>query len=214
MEKDWTGSAIPSVLKGFTLIGQPIKAEEFKNAFGYEMPEIALNEEEKRRVAQINGLEPAIGYEENQPVAKTEQTALNFGREVLARIKEGDTLQAEQNKQAQQEQQEQGPPLQIEIRGVGNSQTEEDKTETSQTNKDGSGTIGIHDPYTARNLEILKNRNQANQQPPELRQPDRPERKRRQHRRPTRSRRKTPQRLRTAPAGSQPFHQRIRRKNR
>lgn len=164
MEKDWTGSAIPSVLKGFTLIGQPIKAEEFKNAFGYEMPEIALNEEEKRRVAQNNGLEPAIGYEENQPVAKTEQTALNFGREVLARIKEGDTLQAEQNKQAQQEQQEQDLPLQIEIRGVGNSQTEEDKTETSQTNKDGSGTIGIHDPYTARNLEILKNRNQANQQ--------------------------------------------------
>ena len=36
MEKDWTGSAIPSVLKGFTLIGQPIKAEEFKNAFGVD----------------------------------------------------------------------------------------------------------------------------------------------------------------------------------
>lgn len=114
MEKDWTGSAIPSVLKGFTLIGQPIKAEEFKNAFGYEMPEIALNEEEKRLATQNNGLEPAARAE---PVPKTEQTAMDFGREVLTRIKQGTTQQAEQNKQAQQEQQtqqaqqEQAPPL-------------------------------------------------------------------------------------------------------
>ena len=114
MEKDWTGSAIPSVLKGFTLIGQPIKAEEFKNAFGYEMPEIALNEEEKRLATQNNGLEPAARAE---PVPKTEQTAMDFGREVLTRIKQGTTQQAEQNKQAQQEQQtqqaqqEQAPPF-------------------------------------------------------------------------------------------------------
>ena len=164
MEKDWTGSAMPSVLKGFAMIGQPIRADEFEKAFGYKMPEITLSEEEKRLASQNNGLEPEIRTE---PALKTEQTALNFGREVLARIQAGNTRQAEQNKQEQQTQQvqqEQAPPLQIEISGVGNSQTEEDKTGTSRTDKDGNGTIGIHDPYTAKNLEILKNRNQANQQ--------------------------------------------------
>ena len=37
MEKDWTGSAMPSVLKGFAMIGQPISADEFEKAFGYKM---------------------------------------------------------------------------------------------------------------------------------------------------------------------------------
>ena len=103
MEKDWTGSAMPSVLKGFAMIGQPVKAEEFKKAFGYNMPEITFSEEEKRRVAENNGLEPAIRQEEKQPAAKTEQTALNFGREVLARIKAGNTLQAGQQEQQEKE---------------------------------------------------------------------------------------------------------------
>ena len=153
MEKDWTGSAMPSVLKGFTLIGQPIGAEEFEKAFGYKMPEIKLGEEEKRRVAQNNGLEPEIRQEEKQPVPKTGQTVVNFGREVLARIKAGSARQAEQQEQKEQEQE---PPLQIEIRGVGNSQTEEDKSGTSQTNKDRSGAIKIDDPYAAKTLETIK----------------------------------------------------------
>ena len=153
MEKDWTGSAMPSVLKGFTLIGQPIGAEEFEKAFGSKMPEIKLSEEEKRREAQNNGLEPEIRQEENQPAPKTGQTVVNFGREVLARIKAGSARQAEQQEQKEQEQE---PPLQIEIRGVGNSQTEEDKSGTSQTNKDRSGTIKIDDPYAAKTLETIK----------------------------------------------------------
>ncbi|WP_288636892.1 hypothetical protein [uncultured Oxalobacter sp.] len=153
MEKDWTGSAMPSVLKGFAMIGQPIRADEFEKAFGYKMPEITLSEEEKRRVVQNNGLEPAIRQAENQPVAKTEQQELNFGREVLARIQAGSTLQAEQQEQKEQEQE---PPLQIGIRGVGNSQPEEDITGNAQTNRNGSGTIKIDDPYAAKTLEQLK----------------------------------------------------------
>lgn len=153
MEKDWTGSAMPSVLKSFSLIGQPIGAEEFEKAFGYKMPEIKLSEEEKRKVAQNTGLEPEIRQEEKQPVAKTEQTVLNFGRDILARIKAGNARQAEQQKY------QQDPPLQIGIRGVGNSQTEENKSGTSQTNKDKSGTIKTDDPYTAKPLETIKKQN-------------------------------------------------------
>ena len=99
MEKDDIPGAMPSVLKGFTFIGQPIGAEEFEKAFGYKMPEIELGEEEKRRVAQNNGLEPEIRQEEKQPVPKTGQTVVNFGREVLARIKAGSARQAEQQEQ-------------------------------------------------------------------------------------------------------------------
>ncbi|WAW01015.1 hypothetical protein NB644_08685 [Oxalobacter formigenes] len=117
------------------------------------MPDITLSEEEKRRVAQNNGLEPAIRQAENQPAAKTEQQELNFGREVLARIQAGSTLQAEQQEQKEQEQE---PPLQIGIRGVGNSQPEEDITGNAQTNRNGSGTIKIDDPYAEKNLELLK----------------------------------------------------------
>lgn len=153
MEKDWTGSAMPSVLKGFAMIGQPIRADEFEKAFGYKMPEITLSEEEKRLASQNNGLEPAIRQEENQPALKTELQELNFGREVLARIKEGSARQAEQQEQKEQEQE---PPLQIGIRGVGNSQPEEDITGNAQTNRNGSGTIKIDDPYAEKNLELLK----------------------------------------------------------
>ena len=153
MEKDWTGSAMPSVLKGLALIGQPIGADEFEKAFGYKMPEITLSEEEKRRVVQNNGLEPAIRQEENQPALKTEQQELNFGREVLARIKEESARQSEQQEQKEQEQE---PPLQIGIRGVGNSQPEEDITGNAQTNRNGSGTIKIDDPYAEKTLEQLK----------------------------------------------------------
>ena len=153
MEKDWTGNAMPSVLKGFAMIGQPIRADEFEKAFGYKMPEITLSEEEKRLASQNNGLEPAIRQEENQPALKTELQELNFGREVLARIKEGSARQAEQQEQKEQEQE---PPLQIGIRGVGNSQPEEDITGNAQTNRNGSGTIKIDDPYAEKNLELLK----------------------------------------------------------
>lgn len=68
------------------------------------MPEIALNEEEKRSVTQHNGLEPAIRQEEKQPAPKTEQTALNFGHEILARIQAGNTRQEEKSGQKEQEQ--------------------------------------------------------------------------------------------------------------
>ena len=144
---------MPSVLKGFAMIGQPIRADEFEKAFGYKMPEITLSEEEKRLASQNNGLEPAIRQEENQPALKTELQELNFGREVLARIKEGSARQAEQQEQKEQEQE---PPLQIGIRGVGNSQPEEDITGNAQTNRNGSGTIKIDDPYAEKNLELLK----------------------------------------------------------
>ena len=61
MEKDWTGSAMPSVLKGFAMIGQPIRADEFEKAFGYKMPDITLSEEEKRLAAQNNGRDRKSG---------------------------------------------------------------------------------------------------------------------------------------------------------
>ena len=163
MEKDWTGSAMPSVLKSFSLIGQPIGAEEFEKAFGYKIPEIKLSEEEKRRAAQNTGLEPEIRQEEKQPVAKTEKTVLSFGRDILAQIKAGNARQAEQQEQKYLQpdprQDRQDPPLEIENRGVGNSQTEENKSGTSQTNKDRSGTIKTDDPYTAKTLETIKKQN-------------------------------------------------------
>ena len=61
MEKDWTGSAMSTVPKGFAMIGQPIRADEFEKAFGYKMPDITLSEEEKRLAAQNNGRDRKSG---------------------------------------------------------------------------------------------------------------------------------------------------------
>lgn len=93
--------------------------------------------------------------EEKQAATETKQPAVNFGREVLARVKAGNTSLTEE---------QQSGPLVIDIRGVGNSQTEEEHTENTQTNKNGSEPIKIDDPYVEKTLESLKKRNQGSLQ--------------------------------------------------
>ncbi len=130
MEKDWTASAMPSVLKGLALIGQPIPADEFEKAFGYKMPDIKLSEDEKRRAGIPIGQEPAIRAEENPPATETEKKPeTSFGQHVMTLIQQGNTAQPKQQKYPQPDPQQdsQDPPLQIDIRGVGSSQPDEQK---------------------------------------------------------------------------------------
>lgn len=93
MEKDWTGSAMPSILKGFALIGQPYTKEQFREAFGYDMPEVSLTDAEKKRY----GLESNISNDPTpqQTVKKnetygTEKTRVqNFGQHVMDLMTQG-----------------------------------------------------------------------------------------------------------------------------
>ena len=138
MRKDWDGSAMPSVLKGFAMIGQPLEKDEFEKAFGYEMPEVNLTEDEKRRAAlsavnnELKPVQPINAVETYDPKDKPENP---FGQKFL--VSDG-----ERQKESTDEQQ--SPPLEIEIRGVGNSTGEETQTETGQDRKDIQQT---DDPY-------------------------------------------------------------------
>lgn len=150
MRKNWDGSAMPSVLKGFAMIGQPLEKDEFEKAFGYEMPEVNLTEDEKRRAAlsavnnELKPVQPINAVETYDPKDKPENP---FGQKFL--VSDG-----ERQKESTDEQQ--SPPLEIEIRGVGNSTGEETPTETGQDRKDIQQT---DDPYTSKTLSILEKMN-------------------------------------------------------
>ncbi len=148
MKKDWTGSAMPSIVKGFAMIGQPFKTAEFKDAFGYDMPEVTYTEDEKRYLDR-NGFgespktvqptfnpEPGIKNAITEP-AKTEQNGIQ-----------------EQNRSANP----QSSILHIDISGVGNKPQKEERQETTGKKEVSPAQV---DPYMTKILKDLNNLNET-----------------------------------------------------